>query len=119
MVASALRGESAPIAEAAALALGESRLREALPILKEALDGASAERDRRSLLTAISLLRSDEAIETLVALVEKAPEAQAVAALGALALHRHDPKIADRARRVVEARGSRRLREALREHLGG
>jgi HEAT repeat protein len=119
VVAEALRGESEPVAEAAALALGESRLREALPILKKALDEAVAERDRRSLLTAVSLLRSDEAIEILVSLVEKAPEAQAAGALGALALHRHDPKIAERARRVVEARGSRRLREALREHLGG
>jgi hypothetical protein len=70
------------------------------------------------LLTAVSLLRSDEAIDLLVSLVETAPEAQAASALGALALHRHDPKIAERARRVVEARGSRRLREALLEHLG-
>jgi HEAT repeat protein len=118
VVAAALRHESEPVAEAAALALGESRLREALPILKDALDGARGERERRSLLTAISLLRSDEAIELLVSLVEKRPEAEAAAALEALALHRHDPKIAERTRRVVAARGSRRLGEALREHLG-
>lgn len=119
VVAAALRDASAPVAEAAALALGESRLREALPILKEALDGARRDSERRSLLTAIALLRSDEAIDLLVSLVEKAPEAAAATALAALALHRHDPRIAERVRRVVDARGSRRLREVLREHLGG
>jgi HEAT repeat protein len=119
VVAAALEGEMEAVGEAAALALGESRLREALPILERALAGAEGARDRRNVLMAIALLRSDEAIALLVSLVEKAPEAQAAAALGALALHRHDPKIAERARRAVEARGSRRLSEALREHLGG
>lgn len=118
VVAAALSGKSEPIAEAAALALGESRLREALPLLKEALDRASGEHQRHSVLTAVALLRSDEAVELLLSLVEKAAEAQAVAALAALALHRHDPRIAELARRVVAARGSRRLDGALREHLG-
>jgi hypothetical protein len=68
---------------------------------------------------AISLLRSDAAIDLLVSLVEKAPEDEASAAIGALALHRHDAKIADRARRAVEGRPSRRLREALVDQMGG
>jgi HEAT repeat protein len=118
VVTAALHGADASAAEAAALALGESRLAAALPILKDALAEAAGGRDRRSLLMGIALLRSDEAIDLLVALVEKAPEPQAVAALSALTLHRHDPRIADRVRRVVATRASARLSEALREHLG-
>ncbi len=119
VVAAALESEQAPTAEAGALALGESRLAEALPILNAALDSeGGGGPDRRSLLMAIALLRSDEAIDLLVGLVEKAAVAQAVAALGALTLHRHDPRIVERVRRVVAARESARLSEALREHLG-
>ncbi len=116
VVATALRGAVEPLAEAAALALGESRLAEALPILKEALSGER--RDPGSVLMAIALLRSDEAIALLVSLVEKAPEAQAAAALAALALHRHDPRIAESVRRVVDERGAPRLHAALKQHLG-
>jgi HEAT repeat protein len=105
-------------ADAAALALGESRLAEALPVLKGALAGASGPREQGTVLMAIALLRSDEAIDLLVSLVEKAPEAEAAAAIGALALHRHDARIAGRAREAATARGSRRLLAALHEHLG-
>jgi HEAT repeat protein len=118
LVAKALRGDDESASEAAALALGDPRLPEALPLLKAALSRAG-ERQRRSVLMAIALLRSDEAIDLLVALVEKAPEGEAADAIGALALHRHDPKIVDRARRAVEGRASKRLREALEDQMGG
>jgi len=104
------------IAEAAALALGESRLPEAFAILKKALDGEACA--PRSVLMAIALLRSDEALALLFGVLEDGPEGQAAAALAALALHRHDEKIVARARRAVEERGSRRLHEALEQHLG-
>jgi HEAT repeat protein len=116
VVTAALRDGEEPGVEAAVLALGESRLREALPILKEAL--AEPRCTPRSVLMAIALLRSDEAIALLISLVGDAPEGQATAALGALALHRHDPKIVERARHAVEQRGSPRLHEALKQHLG-
>jgi len=115
-VAAALRDESR--AEAAALALGESRLREALPLLREALSGAAAPRERQSVIMAIALLRSDEATALLLTLVEGAAEAHAVVALDALALHRHDAAVAERVRSAVAARGSRRLAEALRDRFG-
>jgi HEAT repeat protein len=118
VVAAALRGDDEPRAEAAALALGESRLREALPLLREALAGAAAPRRRQGLTMAIGLLRSDEASAFLLGLVAGAPEATAVAAVGALALHRHETALADRVRAAVAARGSRRLDEALRERFG-
>lgn len=117
VVAAAARGEGAG-AEAAVLALGESRLRDALPFLRDALAAAEAPRARQSVLMAIALHRSDEASELLLAMLEKAPEAHAVAAIIALALHRHDPRLAERARKAVEARGSSRMAGAFREQFG-
>ena len=118
VVAAAAGGEGAR-AEAAVLALGESRLREALPVLREALASAAGPRERQSVLMAIALHRSDEACELLLSMLEKAPEAHASAAITALALHRHDPRLAERARKAVEARGSSRLAAVLREQFGG
>lgn len=116
VVAAVLRGDDEARAEAAALALGESRLREALPLLEEALGGAGP-RGQQSVIMAIALLRSDEANARLLALVEKGPEKQAAAAIDALALHRHDPAVAERVRNIVAARGSSRLAEALRDRF--
>jgi hypothetical protein len=117
VVAAALCGEDETRTEVAALALGESRLREALPLLTDALARAAGPRERQSVITAIALHRSDEATALLLSLVETAPEAQAGAAIDALALHRHDASIADRVRAAVAERGSRRLVDALRDRF--
>jgi hypothetical protein len=118
VAAAAAEGEGSR-AEAAVLALGESRLRDALPFLKEALAGAGGPRERQTVLMAIALHRSDEACEILLSMLAKAPEAHASAAITALALHRHDPRLAERARAAVEARGASRLTAAFREQFGG
>lgn len=115
-VGAALRGDDEARVEAAALALGESRLREAFPLLRDALGGAGP-RERQSIVTALGLLRSDDANAHLLSLVEDGPEALAAAAIEALALHRHDEAIADRVRKAVAGRGSRRLAEALRSRF--
>ena len=117
MVAAALRAGEGAGAEAAALSLGESRLPEALPILREALGSAVAPDRRKSLLIAIAISRSDEAIDLLTKLVAEGPEGQAAAALEALALHRHDPRIAERAEKAALSRGSAKVLAALREHF--
>jgi hypothetical protein len=71
-----------------------------------------------SVVLGIALLRSDEANAALVEVVAKAPEVKAAAAIGALAMHRHDEKLAARLREAVEARGSRALKRALEERFG-
>jgi HEAT repeat protein len=102
--------------EIAAIALGESRLPEALPALKSALTTALGTA-QDTVLLGVALLRLEEANAFLVELLEKAPEARAAAAIGALALHRHDEKLAARARTVLEARGSKRLLRTLEERF--
>lgn len=115
-VGRALLASEETIAEAAALALGESRLPEALTLLTKALDsfsGAPAD----SVLLGIALHRSDEASRFLLAQVENAPEVRAVAALAALALHRHDSALVERIRAAVDGRKSRKLAAAFSERF--
>jgi HEAT repeat protein len=118
-VANALRHADDGVADAAALALGESRRPEALGLLEEALPLAGSGKRRDGVLLGIALVRTDAANARLVALVEDGPEGQAVAALGALALHRHDAKLVDRIRGAVDARESRRVQAAFLEKFGG
>ena len=81
--------------EAAALAMGRSRLSQALgPLLERAQTaGASI---LKILLLAVAMLRASAAIEALLDLVVEGSEPQALAALNALKIHKHDPKIRDR-----------------------
>ena len=107
-------------AEAAALALGESRLPEALPILQaELAEAARASRLRDSVLLGMALLRTDAANDALVALVEEGAEVHAVAALSALALHRHDEPLVERVRKAVKGRRSKRLAAVFAEKIDG
>ena len=117
-VAQKLNGRDGGEAEAAALALGESRLPAALPVLKDALSGAGSGKLRDSVLLGAALLRLDEANDYLLSLVEEGPEAHAVGALNALALHRHDSKVSDRARRAAEGRRSKKVAAAFAEKFG-
>ncbi len=79
-------GGSAPdVAEEAALALGISRLPEALRILRENYDGASPEL-RKAILRALGTSREEQSIEFLKAVAQNGPMPDAVAAREALEL---------------------------------
>jgi HEAT repeat protein len=91
-------------AEAAAAALGESRLRDALPVLKGWLDRAAVRGLRRVALRAIASLRRDEAIEFLLSLVGDQPAPAAREALEALASLGRDDALGERVRTVAESR---------------
>lgn len=114
-VAQVLNGDDEGAAEAAALALGESRLPSALPALKDAVEGLASGKLRDSVLLGAALLRLDEANTYLISLVEEGPEGQATAALSALALHRHDAKLVERVRQAAEGRRSKKLAAAFAE----
>jgi hypothetical protein len=103
--------------EIAAIALGESRLPEALTALKSGLTTARGTA-QDTVLLGVALLRLEEANAFLIELIERAPEPRAAAAIGALALHRHNEALAAKVRAVVEARGSKRLLRTLEERFG-
>lgn len=109
VVSRALQKGAAGVAEAAALALGESRVPEALTVLQEALSAVGQGHLGESILLGIALSRSEEGNAFLLSLVERAPHGRAAAALSALALHRHDEALVERIRQILGARGSREL----------
>jgi len=104
-VAGFLDHANAAIAEGAALALGESRLSEAFGFLKTAW-GSTFDPDRRNaVLLAIAMLRSEQALDFLLALVADAPLAVANEAVAALRIYERDEKVWRRVREVAGGRG--------------
>ena len=99
------------VREEAALALGASHVPGALEILQEALPEAHEESFRRAILNGIGTSREQGATEFLFNLLENAPIRDAEGSLEALALHRHTPELASRAKKAVQDRNSKRLQE--------
>ena len=116
-VAQFLRSASDEIRERAALALGESRLAPAFPVLRQAW-GETAQRERkRTLLLSIAMLRLDEAVEFLLARLAEDFEPAAADAVAALALYSRDESV----RKLVEEIVGRRagLRAVFEREFGG
>jgi hypothetical protein len=93
------------IQEAAVLALGDSRRREAFEELKAFWDRLADVRLQETVLMALALLRLPAATEFLLALVASEPQAIAGAALSALALHRYDARLRERTAAAVAQNG--------------
>jgi HEAT repeat protein len=103
-------------AEAAAVALGESRLAEALPVLRAWLEPARRRRLGRTALVAIASLRRDEAVDLLLSLARDEEPQAAREALAALASAGGGDALYGRAKAAVAARPE--LREALAQAFG-
>lgn len=117
IVAAALLNEDEGVAEAAALALGETRVEGALDALKKGFAAHAGRRAAEGIALGIALLRTDAANDYLLSLVKEAPEAQAATALSALALHRHDQALVARVSVVVASRRSKELAEVFAERF--
>ena len=103
-VARFLKSDSNELREGAALAMGESRLPGALPLLQESYTIHRQPAFRRSLLLSIALLRQDEGVEFLLSRLEKEPEPLAAAALEALKLYSGDESIRERIETILNGR---------------
>jgi hypothetical protein len=103
-------------AEAAAVALGEARLAEALPILRAWLEPARRRGLGRAALLAIAALRRDEAVDLLLSLARDEEPPIARDALAALASVGGGDALYERARAAVETRPE--LRQALARAFG-
>ena len=104
--------------EAAAMALGKSRLAEALDPLKECLQRCRSAELRRHLLLAISIIRRPAPIDYLIELVATEEEPLAVDALSALRIHKDDPRIHERIANIVRERSSRALQAGFDREFG-
>jgi HEAT repeat protein len=103
-------------AEAAAIALGESRLVEALGVLRRWIEPARRRGLLRTAVLAIASLRRDEAVELLLSLVRDGEPPAAREALAALASVTSDAALYERARAAVAGRPE--LADALAKAFG-
>jgi hypothetical protein len=101
-----LEPNSAAQCEAAALALGKSRLAEALDPLKACLERSHSPELRQRILLAIAILRRPSATDYLIELVASDSEPTATAALSALKIYKHDPHLRERIAKRVHESGS-------------
>ena len=101
------------VQESAAVALGASRLADALPILRAWWERTVEVDLRRSALLAIAMLRHEDAIGCLVSLVTDAPGPDARDALAALGTYRRDDTLRQRVASAVEKRRDVDLRAAF------
>ena len=95
--------------EAAALALGNSRLPEALDPLKECWLRSRDSELGEHLLLAIALLRRPNATDYLLELVASNTEETAIAVLSTLKIYKNDPHLRDRIAKLVHERKSGEL----------
>jgi HEAT repeat protein len=115
-VADFLNRHDTEVAEAAAMALGESRRQEAWPILREAYARPGLQSIQTAIIWGIAMLRVDEGIDFLVERVSQDRERAGAAAVEALALYRGDPSIRDRVEKGVAERKSLILEKALKTY---
>ena len=93
------------VVEAAALALGDSRLEGALAVLRDAFERTRAlPLRRRTLLLAIALLRRENAIDYLLDLVQNGEVQTSADAVAALAMYEKDPNLQERLERARQSR---------------
>jgi len=116
-VARFLDSDDETIAEAAALALGESRHPQALEILKRSWERARGRSLRRVLLVAMALLRTEPATEFLASLLAAESSETARGALCALGPFLYGDELRERVRKIVEARGDGALGELFESEL--
>lgn len=95
---------STEIAEATALALGESRLPDAFEPLQRWWKQSRDPEQRKTALLAIAMLRQDKPLDFLFSLIAKAPTQDAKDALAALSIYQQDEVLWQRVRQTVEQR---------------
>ena len=118
-VAEFLRSRDRAIQEAAVLALGDSRHREALDVLKTFWDRNTDGRLQETILMALALLRLSPAFDFLLELVAAGIQPAASGALAALALHRYDEKLREKVATATAASGREDLRAQFEKRFGG
>ncbi|MBT3270762.1 hypothetical protein HN371_26710 [Candidatus Poribacteria bacterium] len=117
-VAAYLTAADEAIAEAAALALGESREPAALAALMDHRAGAIMSPGMEdAVLLAIALSRRDEAVDYLLDVTADDTPTNAARAVAALRIYAHDTAVAERVRSVVEVRDATLASDAFREYF--
>ena len=115
-VASFLDGPSDVVQEGAAFALGESRRADALDVLKERWPQTRRGSFQEALLLAVAMTRLPAALDFLLGVLAGDNRDAALAALSALAIHRHGP-VRERIAEVVARKGDAALQERFNKQF--
>jgi hypothetical protein len=108
-VAQFLESRTEGLAEQAALALGESRLASAFEVLRSAWERGGAREQRRTLLVAIAMVRSQESLEFLLDRLSTESGPVAADALAGLAFYARDEAVLARVEKIIKERGDAAL----------
>lgn len=106
------------VAEAAVLALGESKDERAFEVLKEKWQRTVAGPLRQVLLVAMALSRLEAAIAYLLSIVEEANPRTAAQAIEALASYRSSERVRSSLQKIVEQRNEGVVSEAFARNFG-
>jgi hypothetical protein len=117
LIAGFIDSEDITVAEAALLALGSSRLPEAWDLLKDRQERTIGGPLRKIALLAIAMIRSDAAIEFLLASLAECSPAMAEDVVAALALFRTNERVRSRVESVVAQRNEKSTNEVFRQHF--
>jgi HEAT repeat protein len=117
LVAGFIDSKNMAVAEAALMALGSSRLPEALEPLKAKLERTAAGGLRRVVLLAIATIRSEAAIEFLLALLGECTAAMAQEVLSALAFFRSNERVRSQVESVVVRRNEKSVSEVFAQEF--
>lgn len=112
-----LHSENQAVAEAALLALGSSRLPEALDLLKTKLERTAGGPLRKTVLLAIAMIRSDAAIDFLLALLAEGTPTMAKDVMVALAFFRANETVRSRVESVIARRDEKSVSEIFRQEF--
>lgn len=113
-----LRSDDAAVVEAVAVALGESRLDGAFPLLRRVCEEAVTPESRAAAMLALAMLRSEPAWSFLLEVVASESEHRARAALKALSIFASQPELAARVAETLQQRSEPELKRAARELWG-
>jgi len=117
LVAKYIDSDDVAVAEAALLAIGSSRLPEALDVLKKRWQEPLRASLRKILLLAIAMLRSEEAIEFLLLLLAESNAHVARDVMTALAVFRTNERVRTRVEAAISRRNDPSLTEAFRQEF--
>ena len=105
-------------AQAAAVALGASRLPQALEILSTHVGTTVSPERRRTLILGLAMLRSDAAWQLLIEMVMEGSRGEAVDAIDALATFKEQPGLRERVQDAAMDRGDAEIQRSFEHSFG-
>jgi len=118
VMAAYLAAEDTAAAQAAAVALGASRLPGALEILSTHVGNTVSPERRRTLILGIAMLRSDAGWQLLIELVMEGSRGEAIDAIDALATFKEQPGLRERVQDASMDRGDDEIQRSFEHSFG-